>query len=62
MQRLGHISKMYVQYFSDMVDRIMEVFMDDLKIYGDDFDDCLANLLVVLKRCIKKSLVLNWEK
>ena len=48
--------------FSDMVERIMEVFMDDLTIYGKTFDDCLLNLKKVLKRCIKKDLVLNWEK
>ncbi|RVW72207.1 Retrovirus-related Pol polyprotein from transposon 297 [Vitis vinifera] len=30
--------------FSDMVERIMEVFMDDLTIYGEDFGDCLSNL------------------
>ena len=30
--------------FSDMVERIMEVFMDDLTVYGKNFDDCLLNL------------------
>ena len=30
--------------------------------YGGDFDDCLTNLEVDLKRCIEKNLVLNWEK
>ena len=30
--------------FSDMVERIIEVFMDDLTIYGENFDDCLSNL------------------
>ncbi|RVW34153.1 Retrovirus-related Pol polyprotein from transposon 17.6 [Vitis vinifera] len=48
--------------FSDMVERIMEVFMDDLTVYGKTFDDCLLNLKKVLKRCIEKDLVLNWEK
>ncbi|RVW82392.1 Retrovirus-related Pol polyprotein from transposon 17.6 [Vitis vinifera] len=48
--------------FNDMVERIMEVFMDDLTIYGKTFDDCLLNLKKVLKRCIEKDLVLNWEK
>ncbi|RVW18172.1 Retrovirus-related Pol polyprotein from transposon 17.6 [Vitis vinifera] len=47
--------------FSDMVERIMEVFMDDITIYGS-FDECLVNLEVVLNRCIEKDLVLNWEK
>ncbi|RVW80941.1 Retrovirus-related Pol polyprotein from transposon opus [Vitis vinifera] len=48
--------------FSDMVERIMEVFMDDLTIYGEDFGDCLSNLETILQRCIEKNLVLNWEK
>ncbi|RVW41521.1 Retrovirus-related Pol polyprotein from transposon 17.6 [Vitis vinifera] len=39
--------------FSDMVERIMEVFMDDLTVYGKTFDDCLLNLKKVLKRCIE---------
>ncbi|KAJ9693115.1 hypothetical protein PVL29_012026 [Vitis rotundifolia] len=48
--------------FSDMVERIMEVFMDDITIYGSTFEECLFNLEVVLNRCIEKDLVLNWEK
>ena len=30
--------------FSDMVERIMEVYMDDITIYGGDFEECLTNL------------------
>ncbi|RVW58452.1 Retrovirus-related Pol polyprotein from transposon 17.6 [Vitis vinifera] len=48
--------------FSDMVERIMEVFMDDITVYGTSFEDCLSHLEDVLKRCIEKDLVLNWEK
>ncbi|RVW58078.1 Retrovirus-related Pol polyprotein from transposon 17.6 [Vitis vinifera] len=48
--------------FSDMVERIMEVFMDDITIYGRMFDECLVNLEVVLNHRIEKDLVLNWEK
>ncbi|RVX07090.1 Retrovirus-related Pol polyprotein from transposon 17.6 [Vitis vinifera] len=48
--------------FNDMVKRIMEVFMDDITIYGSTFDECLVDLEVVLNRCIEKDLVLNWEK
>nr|CAN74643.1 hypothetical protein VITISV_020696 [Vitis vinifera] len=40
----------------------MEVFMDDITIYGGTFEECLVNLEAVLKRCIEKDLVLNWEK
>jgi hypothetical protein len=34
--------------FSDMIEKIMEVFMDDFSIYGKTFDDCLENLDKVL--------------
>ena len=30
--------------FSDMIEEIMEVFMDDFSVYGKTFDDCLENL------------------
>ena len=48
--------------FSDMVERIMEVYMDDITVYGSDFEECLTNLEAILQRCIEKNLVLNWEK
>ncbi|RVW80562.1 Retrovirus-related Pol polyprotein from transposon 17.6 [Vitis vinifera] len=48
--------------FSDMVEQIMEVFMDDITIYGGTFEECLVNLEAVLNRYIEKDLVLNWEK
>ncbi|KAI5658431.1 hypothetical protein M9H77_27224 [Catharanthus roseus] len=30
--------------FSDMVDKFLEVFMDDFSIFGPTFEDCLNNL------------------
>ena len=48
--------------FSDYVERIIEVFMDDFTVYGDYFDKCLENLSLILKRCIETNLVLNYEK
>ena len=48
--------------FSDMVEHIMEVYVDDITIYGGTFEECLANLKTMLQRCIEKNLVLNWEK
>ena len=48
--------------FSDMVECIIEVYMDDITIYGGDFEECLTNLEAILQRCIEKNLVLNWEK
>jgi hypothetical protein len=48
--------------FSDMIEEIMEVFLNDFSIYGKTFDDCLKNLYKILQRCEEKHLVLNWEK
>ena len=48
--------------FSDMVERIMEVFMDDITVYGSSYEECLLHLEAVLHRCIEKDLVVNWEK
>ncbi|RVW12444.1 Retrovirus-related Pol polyprotein from transposon 17.6 [Vitis vinifera] len=48
--------------FSDMVERIMEVFMDDITVYGGSYKECLLHLEAVLQRCIEKDLVLIWEK
>ena len=48
--------------FEDMVDNIVEVFMDDFTVYGDSFSKCLSNLALVLHRCIDKNLLLNWKK
>ncbi|XP_050918591.1 uncharacterized protein LOC127136028 [Lathyrus oleraceus] len=38
------------------------VFMDDFTVYGYSFYACLNSLNLVLERCIKTDLVLNYEK
>jgi hypothetical protein len=45
--------------FSDLIEKVMEVFMDDFSIYDKTFMDYLANLDKVLKRCQMANLVLN---
>ena len=45
-----------------MVERFLEIFMDDFSVYGDSFDQYLHHLELVLKRCTEKNLTLNWEK
>jgi hypothetical protein len=45
--------------FSDMIEEIMEVFIDDFSLYGKTFNDGLENLDKVLQRCEEKHLVLN---
>ena len=36
--------------------------MDDITVYGGDFEECLNNLEAILQRCIEKNMVLNLEK
>jgi hypothetical protein len=48
--------------FSNLIEKVMEVFMDDFSIYGKTFKDCLAKLDKVLKRCQMADLNPYWEK
>ncbi|CAL9024895.1 unnamed protein product [Prunus brigantina] len=48
--------------FSDMIERFIEVFMDDFSVFGSSFDNCLNHLSLVLQRCQETNLILNWEK
>ena len=48
--------------FSDLVEEIIDVFMDDFSVYGSSFEGCLGNLEQVLTMCEETNLVLNWEK
>ena len=48
--------------FADLVEDVMEIFMDDFSVFVSSFDKCLQNLALVLKRCEENQLVLNWEK
>jgi hypothetical protein len=48
--------------FSEFVEEIVEVFIDDFSVYRKTFMDCLPNLEKVLTRCAEVDLVLNWEK
>jgi hypothetical protein len=51
-----------INIFSDMVERFMEIFMDDFSIFSSSFQECLHRLTLLLVRCKEKNLVLNWEK
>jgi hypothetical protein len=48
--------------FSNLIEKVKELFIYDFSVYGKTFENCLANLDNVLKRCQEASLVLNWEK
>ena len=51
-----------IAIFLDMVEKTIEVFMDDFLVMGKSFDICLKNLRDALVRCEETNLVLNWEK
>nr|GEV94441.1 reverse transcriptase domain-containing protein [Tanacetum cinerariifolium] len=51
-----------VAIFHDMIEKSMEVFMDDFSVFEDSFSSCLSNLDKMLKRCEDTNLVLNLEK
>ena len=36
--------------------------MDDFSVFGPSFDACLEHLTQILDVCVKKRLVLSWEK
>ena len=58
----GTFQRCMMTIFSDMVEKTIEVFMDDFSVLGSSFDNCLENLRSVLVRCEETNLVLNWEK
>nr|GEV37224.1 DNA-directed DNA polymerase [Tanacetum cinerariifolium] len=59
---LGTFQRCMISIFHDMIEKTMEVFMDDFSGFGDSFSSCLSNLDKMLKRCKDTNLVLNWEK
>nr|GEZ02340.1 reverse transcriptase domain-containing protein [Tanacetum cinerariifolium] len=48
--------------FHDMIEKTMEVFMDDFLVFGTSFQTCLSHLEKMLQRCEDTNLFLNWEK
>ncbi|XP_075074672.1 uncharacterized protein LOC142162243 [Nicotiana tabacum] len=48
--------------FSDMTEKLLEIFMDDFTLFGKGFEDCLHYLTLVLKRCEETNLILKWKK
>ncbi|GKA30908.1 reverse transcriptase domain-containing protein [Tanacetum coccineum] len=58
----GTFQRCMMAIFHDMIEKTMEVFMDDFSVFGDSFDSCLLILEKMLKSCEDTNLVLNWEK
>ena len=61
MQCTRNFLEVYDSIFSDMVERTIEVFMDNFSIVRESFDNCLENLRVMLVRYEETNLVLNME-
>ena len=55
----GTIQRCMMGIFRDMIELILEIFMDDFSVFGDSYEGCLENLRKVLERCQEKNLVLN---
>nr|GEV04458.1 reverse transcriptase domain-containing protein [Tanacetum cinerariifolium] len=58
----GTFQRCMMTIFHDMIEKTMEVFMDDFSVFGDSFQSCLSHLERMLKRCEDTNLCLNWEK
>ena len=48
-----------INIFFDMIECLLEIFMDDFSVFGSSFEECLHRLTLVLVRCKEKNLVLN---
>ncbi|GJW32573.1 reverse transcriptase domain-containing protein [Tanacetum coccineum] len=58
----GTFQRCMMAIFHDMIEKTMEVFMDDFSVFGSSFSTCLTHLEKMLKRCEDTNLALNWEK
>ncbi|GJR42483.1 reverse transcriptase domain-containing protein [Tanacetum coccineum] len=58
---LGTFQRCVMAIFHDMIQKMMEVFMEDFSVFGNSFGNCLSRLDKMLKRC-EDNLCLNWEK
>ncbi|GKB02513.1 hypothetical protein Tco_0830602 [Tanacetum coccineum] len=48
--------------FHDMIEKTIEVFMDDFLVFGNSFGNCLSRVDKMIQRCEDTNLCLNWEK
>nr|GEY25363.1 reverse transcriptase domain-containing protein [Tanacetum cinerariifolium] len=58
----GTFQRCMLAIFHDMVEKTMEVFMDDFSVFGNSFENCLSRLDKMLQRYQDTNLSLNWEK
>nr|GEX51702.1 DNA-directed DNA polymerase [Tanacetum cinerariifolium] len=58
----GMFQRHMMAIFHDMIEKTMEVFMDDFSVFRNSFKTCLTHLDKMLKQCKDTNLCLNWEK
>nr|GFA39985.1 reverse transcriptase domain-containing protein [Tanacetum cinerariifolium] len=58
----GTSQRCIMAIFHDMIEKTIEVFMDDFSVFGNSFQSCIPHLEKMLKRCEDTNLCLNWEK
>ncbi|GKB61748.1 reverse transcriptase domain-containing protein [Tanacetum coccineum] len=58
----GTFQRCMMAIFHDMIEKTMEVFMDDFLVFGNSFENCLSRVDKMLQRCEDTNLCLNWEK
>nr|GFA43135.1 reverse transcriptase domain-containing protein [Tanacetum cinerariifolium] len=57
----GTFQRCMMAIFHDMIEKSMEVFMDDFSVFRNSFQSYLSHLEKMLKRCEDTNLYLNWE-
>nr|GEY56711.1 reverse transcriptase domain-containing protein [Tanacetum cinerariifolium] len=58
----GTFQRCMMAIFHDMIEKTMEVFMDDFSVFRNSFQTYLSHIEKMLKRCEDTNLCLNWEK
>nr|GEX64439.1 reverse transcriptase domain-containing protein [Tanacetum cinerariifolium] len=59
---LGTFQRCMLAIFHNMVEKTMEVFMDDFSVFRNSFKNCLSHLDRMLQWCEDTNISLNWEK
>nr|GFA64049.1 hypothetical protein CTI12_AA107640 [Tanacetum cinerariifolium] len=61
---LGTFQRCMMAIFHDMIEKTMEVFMDDFSVFGNSFQSCLSHLERMLKRKLTEAFILiapDWD-
>ncbi|GKB94336.1 reverse transcriptase domain-containing protein [Tanacetum coccineum] len=58
----GTFQRCMMAIFHDMIEKSMEVFMDDFSVFGSSFSTCLTHWKKMLSGVRDTNLALNWEK